>query len=385
LLYRSATLYFGPQGNCVCGQLQELVQREHGPGNRVCKVRLGPKLANLGRRFSQRIFSDCSVPQIIEQVLKEHGIADKDRRFELEGDYFPRVFCTQYQESDLQFLQRLCAQEQLHFHFEQRAQRHCVVFRDDQHTFPRSEPARFRIEGGQPAVRQFELQHCADSSLAFAECQSDLPGLRSGQLMPLSGHPLQACNHSWLLTHIEHHGSQDERVPYRNQIRACKGSILFAPVQPVNKPRMHGLQRGWVVEVDELRPAPDRPVPVQLDWLYQGEGAVPSHCWLPLATPLQAAIAEVLQEGTEVVVSFIDGDPDRPLITGLLYRPENGEKPTGMESAVTAIPAGVQQWLGSAEPLMLLCLLPGGGSFNHCTQVLCTCRAATRLSQSGRS
>lgn len=385
LLYRSATLYFGPQGNCICGQLQELVQREHGLGTRLCTVRLGPKLAWLGQRFSQRIFSDCSVPHIIDQVLKEHGIVDKDRRFELEGDYFPRDFCTQYQESDLQFLQRLCAEERLHYHFEQRAHRHCVVFRDDQQTFPRSVPASFRIEGGQPAVRQFELQHCPDTSQPFAECRSDLPGLRSGQLMLLSGHPLQACNHNWLLTHIEHQGSQGERVTYRNRIRALKENSPVEPDHSIIKPRMQGLQRAWVVEVDELRPAPQRPIPVQFDWLYQGEGALPSHCWLPLAAPLQANTAAFLQEGTQVVVSFIDGDPDRPLITGLLYRPENGEAPTDMECAVSTVPTGVQQWLGSAQPLMLLCLLPGGGSFNHCAQALCTCRAATRLSQSGRS
>ncbi|MGH8346191.1 MAG: type VI secretion protein, partial [Pseudomonas sp.] len=43
---------------------------------------------------------------------------------------------------------------------------------------------------------------------------------------------------------------------------------------------------------------------------------------------------------------------------------------------------GLEQWLRSAEPLLMLCLLPGGGSFNHCAQALCTCRLATQLGQS---
>jgi type VI secretion system secreted protein VgrG len=386
LMHRSATLYFGPPGNCICGQLQELVQREHGLGTRLCQVRLGPKLAWLAQRFSRRIFSACSVPQILDQVLKEHGIIAKDRRFELEGDYPIRDFCTQYQESDLQFLQRLCGEERLHFRFEHRANRHCLVFDDDPQQFPLSELAGFRTQDGQPAVRQFQMQRRADTAVQFAQCQTDLASLRSGQRMMLLEHPLAECSHCWLLTHIEHQGSQDEPASYRNRVRAVDANTPFEPPHSVIKPRMYGLQRAWVVEVDELRPARDRPVPVQFDWLYQGEGAAPSHCWLPLADPLQSVADGLLQVGAEVVVSFIDGDPDQPLITGLLYRPESAEAAQPeMEPPGATIPAGVQQWLACAEPLMLLCLLPGGGSFNHCAQAVCTCRAATRLSQSGRS
>jgi type VI secretion system secreted protein VgrG len=148
---------------------------------------------------------------------------------------------------------------------------------------------------------------------------------------------------------------------------------------------MHSLQRAWVVEVDMPPPDPSRPVAVQFDWLYQGEGAAPSHCWLPLA----AASGARLAQGTEVVVSFTEGDPDQPLITGFLQGPASVEAVEEQDTvaATTVVEDcsldGVQQWLGSGEPLMLLCLLPGGGSFNHCAQALCICRTATRLGQSG--
>jgi type VI secretion system secreted protein VgrG len=386
LMHRSATLYFGPQGNCISGQLQVLVQRDHGTGKRLCQVRLGPKLTWLAQRFSQRIFSACSVPQILDQVLKEHGIIAMDRRFDLDGDYAIRDFCTQYQESDLQFFLRLCAEERLHFHFEHRAHRHCLVFGDDPRQLPLSELAEFRTQGTQPAVRQFQLQRRDDSTVQWAQCQTDVASLRSGQRMTLLEHPLAECNHCWLLTHVEHQGSQDDQAPYRNLIRALDVNGPFESLHSFIKPRMYGLQRAWVVEVDELRPARDRPVPVQFDWIYQGEGAAPSHCWLPMADPLQSATGGLLQEGTEVVVSFIDGDPDRPMISGLFYQPQSAEPaPPDIPSSGSTVPPGLQQWLACAEPLMLLCLLPGGGSFNHCTEATCTCRAATRLSQSGRS
>ncbi|CAI8972449.1 type VI secretion system Vgr family protein [Pseudomonas sp. IT-P291] len=383
LLYRPASLHFGPAGNYVHGQLHELVQRDHASGPRLCQVRLGPKLACLAQRFSQRIFSDLSVPQILDRVLKEHGITGKDRRLALSGEYPPRDFCTQYRESDLQFLQRLCAQERLHYHFEHRARGHCVVFGDDHQHFPTGEPAVLRSEGDWPAVRQFERQHCGGAAAQSAECRTDLMTLRSGRLMPLSGHPVAECNRLWLLTHVEHWGSQDTATPYRNQARALPWPTPFAPPCVTVKPQMHSLQRAWVVEVDEPSPDPARPVPVQFDWLYQGEGAAPSHCWLPLARQLQASTLLPLREGSELVVGFVEGDPDQPQITGLLHAPTTVE----VTDADTPQPGcapdeGLEQWLRSGEPLLVLCLLPGGGSFNHCALALCTCRLATQLGQS---
>jgi type VI secretion system secreted protein VgrG len=162
-------------------------------------------------------------------------------------------------------------------------------------------------------------------------------------------------------------------------------AVPFEPPQSVVKPRMHSLQRAWVVDVEELRPDPSRPVAVQFDWVYQGEGAAPSHCWLALAPELKVAGVAQLSEGAEVVVSFIEGDPDQPLISGFIHQPESVEavEAPGSLPVDDRPPEGVQGWLGSGEPLMLLCMLPGGGSFNHCAQALCTCRAAARLGRSG--
>ena len=387
LLYRPAFLHVGPAGNGFHGQLHELVQRDHDPAVRLCRVRLGPKLACLSLRFSQRIFSARSVPQILSQVLKEHGIAGNSLRFELSGDYPPRDFCTQYRESDLQFIQRLCAQERLHYHFEHGERGHCVVFGDGQGHFRFGERAVFQVESEQSAVRQFKLLGCAGQrSAPTAEGRTDLTALRSGQLMPLSGHPIADWNHLWLLTHVEHQGRQDLTASYSNQIRATHWQMPFVSPHCAVKPRMHSLQRAWVVDIDESRPDPSRPVAVQFDWLYQGEGATPSHCWLPLAAELGDAAVTQLSEGAEVVVSFIEGDPDQPLITGFLHTPssiEGAEEVGPSRTSTTDDVEGLLEFLQSSEPLMLLCLLPGGGSFSHCTQALCTCRAAMQFGQSG--
>ncbi len=116
---------------------------------------------------------------------------------------------------------------------------------------------------------------------------------------------------------------------------------------------MHSLQRAWVVDVDEPQPDPSRPVAVQFDWVYQGRARHPATAgchWLP---PLNVAASPRLAEGTEVVVSFTEGDPDRPLITGFLHGPASVEADEVHDPATPVLEDcpldGVQQWLCSGE------------------------------------
>lgn len=390
LLHRSALLCFGATQEGVHGQLQSLVQHEHGNGSRLCRVRLEPKLSRLALRFNQRIFSGRSVPQILDQVLKEHGIVAAQRRFEWSREHPPQTFCTQYHESDLQLLQRLCAKAQVHYYFEHRRDGHCLVFGDDPAQLPRIGTAAFAREGDDvPGVRQWQVQ---DTQPAFAshsqpmrtaEGHTDLPQLGSGQWLALTGHPFAECNRQWLLARVEHHADALQEPAYSNRIFALEQGLPAATAVAPRRRRMNGLQRAWVVAVDEPRPDRQRPVAVQFDWLYQGEGAAPSHCWLPLAPTLAEAPLAALAEGVEVVVSFFEGDPDQPMISGVLQVPaaQDQDESSGLPQAL--VDEGLQRLLRSAEPLLLLCLIPGGGSFTHCAQSVCTCRLITALERSG--
>lgn len=396
LLYRCAFLCFGASGEGVHGQLQSLVQHEHGHGSRLCRIRLGPKLGSLDLRISQRIFSGRSVPQIIEQVLREHGIVGAQRRFELHDEYPARTFCTQYRESDLQLLQRLCAQARIHYFFEHGPDRHCLVFGDDPARLPLAGAALYQEEpddhGASAAVCHWQYQEALQSdpqgswTLQSAEGRSHLAALRSGHWLRLSGHPFAECNRQWLLTRIEHSADPSLDLPYANRLFAALQLPSYLPATAPSRLRMHSLQRAWVVAVDEPQPDCLRPVAVQFDWLYQGEGAAPSHCWLPLAPALADAPLAALGDGVEVVVSFFEGDPDQPMISGVL-QPSivaaqiSDEPPLPLPDRLMS--EGLQQLLTSGAPLMLLCLIPGGGSFSHCTQAVCSCRLVTELEQSG--
>ncbi|MCI0997383.1 type VI secretion protein, partial [Pseudomonas corrugata] len=140
------------------------------------------------------------------------------------------------------------------------------------------------------------------------------------------------------------------------------------------------------VEVDEPALQMAGRVAVQFDWVYQGGGASPSHCWLPLAPELAACAMGTFGAGTEVLESFCEGDPDRPMISALLDTPATAVMADAAPSDATTHeapwPSGADPALLSAiqaaEPLVLLCLLPGGGSFSACDQPVCTCRLLTR-------
>ncbi|ROM63555.1 type VI secretion protein [Pseudomonas brassicacearum] len=381
LLYRSVWLSFGASGRGVHGQLHELVQHRHDAG---CRVRIGPKLACLAQRFNQRVFSARSVPQILRQVLKAHGISGRSLCLDLSGDYPLRDFCTQYRESDLQFLQRVCAEVGIHFHFEHARDGHCLVFADNADSFP---PAGEAIYGGDrraTAVRTFSVQTDVLGE-QIAQGRSHLMHLHSGRVLSLTAHPFEGWNQRWLLTKVEHRAQAGE---YDNHFKSIPWGVRFMASRVPAKPRMVSRQRGWVVEVDE--PAVQRAgrVAVQFDWVYQGEGASPSHCWLPLAPELAVDGAQGLRDGTEVLVSFIEGDPDRPLISAFLDGPAASDS---MDEPCASVDPQDAPWpstpdpvlvsaIRNAEPLVLLCLLPGGGSFSPCAQPVCTCRLLTRRS-----
>jgi type VI secretion system secreted protein VgrG len=378
LLYRSVWLSFGAPGRGIHGQLHELVQDRHGSG---CRVRIGPKLACLALRFSQRVFNARSVPQIIRQVLKEHGINGRDVCLDLSCDYPVQDFCTQYRESDLQFLQRVCAQAGIHFHFEQGRDGHGVVFADTVGgAFPAGK-AVYSSEIQASAVHAFRVDIDA-SRRHVARGSSDLRHLYGGQILSLTAHPYNEWNQRWLLTEVEHRGQDGA---YTNQFRAVPWGLPFVASRVPEKPVMVSRQRGWVVDVEAPAEQLAGRVAVQFDWVYQGEGASPSHCWLPLAPELAAYAVEGIREGVEVLVSFIEGDPDRPLISAFLGFPASAATAGDLLPSETLeelpllpdVDSPLLCAIQRGEPLILLCLLPGGGRFSPCTQSICTCRMIT--------
>ncbi|MCD5979482.1 type VI secretion system tip protein TssI/VgrG [Pseudomonas quasicaspiana] len=131
LLHRLAFLRFDADGNGLHGQIGEIAQGDSGKRFTHYFIQLVPSLKRLEYRSNHRIFQGKTVPEIIALVLKDHAIFSNGFAFRLREPCKPRDYCTQYQETDLHFVRRLCEEEGIHFHFQHSPDEHLLVFADD--------------------------------------------------------------------------------------------------------------------------------------------------------------------------------------------------------------------------------------------------------------
>jgi type VI secretion system secreted protein VgrG len=157
---RDAFLSFGPPGCGVHGRVSEAVQRYAGTCLSHYRLSLMPSLHLLGQRSQRRVHSQLTAPALIARLLEEHDIDAGGYRFDaLVGLYPVQAIRVQYDETDLHFLQRVCEEEGIHFHFEHSRERHHLVFADDPASFAEhSSPLRFDHDGDGPALRHL-AQH----------------------------------------------------------------------------------------------------------------------------------------------------------------------------------------------------------------------------------
>lgn len=404
LLHRPAFLSIGSGNDGVHGLIDLVAESDAHAGVKHYRMTLRPQLAYLAHRFDQRIFQHRTVPQIISQVLEDHGIIDS-YRFELSGTYSEREFCVQYNESDLHFLQRLCEEEGLHFHFLHSADSHHLVFGDDQRSFPKLAPVLYRQHAGvaenESVVSQFDLRletrtsrtsrrdyffaqprlglECGANShlqpeledysyqsrysdrdrgsqlaqrslerhrhdYRLAHGQGNRPGVSSGQLLPLTEHPNPKWNRSWLLVEVHHEGRQPQVLDgvrnlgkasdvgftagYRNRFSAIPDDTPFRPPLRHAKPRVHGSQTAIVTgpQGEEIHCDEHGRVKVQFHWDREGRRNDTSSCWLRVASSWAGnryGSLAIPRVGMEVLVTFLEGDPDQPLISGCLFHGEH--------------------------------------------------------------
>ncbi|WP_126285851.1 type VI secretion system Vgr family protein [Burkholderia stagnalis] len=104
------------------------------------RVRLEPKLADLNRGVTSRLFQKQSVEEIVTDTLRHYGYrAGVDFQFQLRGQYKRHEYVTQYHETTFAFIQRLCAEEGIWFRWEQKKDHAVLVFGDDLDAYARKQ------------------------------------------------------------------------------------------------------------------------------------------------------------------------------------------------------------------------------------------------------
>ena len=97
-------------------------------------ITLESRLALLSHSHHCAVFQNQSVPEVVEQVLRTHGLEGPDFEFRLSRDYPCREVITQWRETDLEFIQRLLAEVGIWFRFEMNdaTELDVVIFGDTQ-------------------------------------------------------------------------------------------------------------------------------------------------------------------------------------------------------------------------------------------------------------
>ncbi|MEI8372615.1 MAG: type VI secretion system tip protein TssI/VgrG [Planctomycetota bacterium] len=119
-------------------------------------------------------------------------------------------------------------------------------------------------------------------------------------------------------------GSASGEDIYQNTFTCVPDSAVLRPARLTPKPVIHGSQTAVVVgpSGEEIYPDNYGRVKVQFFWDREGKKDDKSSCWIRCMVPSAGrnwGFVSIPRIGQEVVVSYLDGDPDRPLITGQVY------------------------------------------------------------------
>ncbi len=194
-------------------------------------------------------------------------------------------------------------------------------------------------------TQELSCRACRVAGKSFA------PFLRPGYTFELKGHPRSDFNQEYLTVDIEHHGYQSrygtaglglrpvpgqEESLYRNEFSAIPSRTQFR--SPVRTPRavIHGTLNGMIdaggsgtyAELDD-----DGRYKISLPFDPESRTAGKASSYVRMAQPSGGAgfgMHFPLHKGTEVAVTFVDGNPDRPIISGAAPNPT---KPSPVTSA----------------------------------------------------
>ena len=185
-------------------------------------------------------------------------------------------------------------------------------------------PGRYTLKNTGDTVAKVRLE-ALEAPLSLIEGTSPLRTMTPGYTFTLSDHPTSSLNAEYLIRSVTHRA---ERREYVNEFTAQAKATAYRPPVTAMKPRIPGSQTALVVgkSGEEIWSDKYGRIKVQFHWDQLGQKDENSSCWIRVAQAWAGAAwgSVVLPRiGQEVVVSFLNGDPDRPLVTGAVYNGEN--------------------------------------------------------------
>lgn len=357
-----------------------------------------PWLWFLGNTTDCRIFQNMSVIEIVEEIFSKYSTAKFEKR--LQGSYPPREYCVQYDESDLDFVQRLLEHEGILYFFEHDEGKHTLVLADAMNKLkpaPGYEKVPYHFEGqgsrrdveyitewipgssvrpgayvhtdydfkkpgadlmaksAQPfshklaagenyrqpgahldvgrgdslaAIRREEIQAVHQRIAAVGTVR----GLYSGCTFKLDGFPREDQNQEYLVVSAEYRLfdpgyralADVESENFKVILGVAPTALAYRPPRVTTRPIMRGPQTATVVgpSGEEIFTDKYARVKVQFHWDRLGKKDQNSSCFVRVSQTWAGSgwgFIQIPRIGQEVIVDFIEGDPDLPIITGRVY------------------------------------------------------------------
>ena len=190
-----------------------------------------------------------------------------------------------------------------------------------------------------PGSRYAKLQVLRQLTYAkWIECESDVSRYLPDSVFNVNQYPRDEVNTGWWVAKILHEGEQpqvleheapsDRGLKYKSTVTAIPETTRFIPALEHPKALIQGDQTAIVTgpSGEEIYPDEYGRVKVQFFWDREGNYDDKTTCWIRASNGWaggQYGIMAVPRVGHEVIVSFINGDPDRPIITGRVYHKLN--------------------------------------------------------------
>ena len=206
-------------------------------------------------------------------------------------------------------------------------------------TLKQSDAARWEIylaPGGQAAQADVDpartLLEAAEAEAETISATGRDPDLFAGGKVKIKT-SMDGPQETFLITEILHEAYDETQLnakgtdDYRNSFKVVKGDRVWRPRQPRGRPVMPGLQRAMVTGKagEEIHVDENGRIKIQFLWDRYGKKDENSSCWVRVMQPLAGGWGGTWflpRVGDEVLVAFIDGDADRPVVVGSLYNAE---------------------------------------------------------------
>jgi type VI secretion system secreted protein VgrG len=185
--------------------------------------------------------------------------------------------------------------------------------------------------------------------------------MTAGSKFELIDHPQADLNAVYVATSVTHMAGVfapsdllDES--YVNQFHCLPEAVEWRPARTRPSPRIAGMQTATVVgpSGEEIHTDEHGRIKVQFHWDREGQGDENTTCFIRVVQPWAGngwGFVFLPRIGMEVAVTFLDGDPDRPIVTGCLYN--------GTNTPPYALPDDKTKSTIKSETS------PGGGGFNE--------------------